>query len=91
MMTEIMPPGAGLGGAFGGTGRPAAAPDALADIFGDFSSFSCPYCGIGGFNESGLAEHCINDHTGDGRPVVCPICAVRPGTHSPHASPPCGA
>lgn len=82
MMSEILPPGGNLAGAFGGAssrGCDATCNLREADIFGEFSSFSCPYCGIGGFNEAGLAEHCTNDHAGDGRPVVCPICAVRPG------------
>jgi hypothetical protein len=41
--------------------------------------YTCPFCGTGGLNERSLVEHCQNEHSSESQPVVCPICAGRPG------------
>eukprot|EP01133_Synstelium_polycarpum_P005245 gene5245-6069_t len=43
------------------------------------ATYKCPYCQQTGYTESMLIEHCTENHTGDRRQVVCPICASRPG------------
>jgi len=42
-------------------------------------TFTCPYCGQSGFGEYALTEHVYNRHGNEGKAVVCPVCAVRPG------------
>ena len=41
-------------------------------------SFTCPYCGKLGFNETTLSEHVTIEHEDDTHEVVCPICAAIP-------------
>jgi hypothetical protein len=52
--------------------------------FGDGSessskTYTCPYCQQSGFSEDQLCDHVADDHIGNPAPVVCPICAIRPG------------
>ena len=41
-------------------------------------SFTCPYCGKLGFNETTLSEHVTIEHEDETHEVVCPICAAIP-------------
>lgn len=46
---------------------------------GSVTTFKCPYCGVEGFVEQDLCFHVNSAHLGDSTPVVCPICAAKPG------------
>jgi len=46
---------------------------------GQAKGYKCPYCGDEGFVEQDLCTHVNTVHAGDSTPVVCPICASRPG------------
>jgi len=41
--------------------------------------FKCPFCGDEGFLEQEFCMHVLTVHAGDSTPVVCPVCATRPG------------
>lgn len=43
------------------------------------TTFKCPYCTVEGFVEQDLVYHVNSAHGGDSTPVVCPICAAKPG------------
>eukprot|EP00026_Physarum_polycephalum_P012280 Phypoly_transcript_12573.p1 GENE.Phypoly_transcript_12573~~Phypoly_transcript_12573.p1 ORF type:complete len:332 (+),score=42.72 Phypoly_transcript_12573:115-1110(+) len=43
------------------------------------TTFKCPYCGGEGYLEQELCFHVNSAHAGDSTPVVCPICAAKPG------------
>jgi len=46
---------------------------------GNNRMYLCPYCGLVGFSEFQLLEHVNDEHPDDQKPVVCPICASKPG------------
>jgi len=54
-------------------------------LFGDFNfdasgkSYICPYCTLPGLPETELVNHIVSLHSTNTKPVVCPICATRPG------------
>ncbi|EFA82931.1 hypothetical protein PPL_03709 [Heterostelium album PN500] len=53
----------------------------LSKLFQNLSSatFKCPYCNHTGLTESALIDHCMDNHQGDRKQVVCPICSSKPG------------
>eukprot|EP01103_Thecamoeba_quadrilineata_P018560 TRINITY_DN710_c0_g1_i3.p1 TRINITY_DN710_c0_g1~~TRINITY_DN710_c0_g1_i3.p1 ORF type:complete len:247 (-),score=31.82 TRINITY_DN710_c0_g1_i3:148-888(-) len=42
-------------------------------------NFTCPYCALIGFSEYDFVDHVNDCHSENTKPVVCPICATRPG------------
>jgi len=42
-------------------------------------SYTCPYCGLLGYTEFQLCDHVADEHADNSKPVVCPVCASRPG------------
>jgi len=75
LMSSIFPGSSDYGGlpSFG-----SSAPSLFAQL-GLGGSFACPHCGASGFTEHKLADHVFDVHYPDPKPVVCPICATRPG------------
>jgi len=41
-------------------------------------TFKCPYCSQDHFDQSGLVDHCLNNHRQSPQLVICPICASMP-------------
>jgi len=43
------------------------------------TTYACPFCGQTGLPEFSLADHILENHGDDTKPVICPICSARPG------------
>eukprot|EP01102_Stenamoeba_stenopodia_P003763 TRINITY_DN1390_c0_g8_i1.p1 TRINITY_DN1390_c0_g8~~TRINITY_DN1390_c0_g8_i1.p1 ORF type:complete len:260 (+),score=45.01 TRINITY_DN1390_c0_g8_i1:390-1169(+) len=48
--------------------------------------FNCPYCAVSNFTEASLVDHVEDEHPDETKPVVCPICASRPGGNPNYVS-----
>jgi hypothetical protein len=41
-------------------------------------TFKCPYCALDHLDQSGLVDHCLDNHRNSRQAVICPICAAMP-------------
>ncbi|XP_022533894.2 E3 ubiquitin-protein ligase RNF138 [Astyanax mexicanus] len=56
---------------------PPASPQPLS-VSSAGRVYPCPYCPLEGLRDMALVQHCVNQHAGEIRPAVCPICSQLP-------------